>query len=219
LGGEHPDTAFFRERQEELRQERGVAMLGTDEASRTVLDKLTDEYNAAVAAGEAPQVAAASQGDNVSGFMYDKYLANGKNALAQKNLREAESCLRSAMEKGQGLADSDPRKCEGIRLLAMTIDMSGKPQDAIVLYENALTIAFKFIGWSDVQVAHSLASLAELHNKINDVGTARNYYKQAVATYSLALGKDHETTVALQAAYDAFMERMKEERKWKGWSN
>lgn len=215
LGAEHPDAAYFRERLDNLRQERAIATIGEDEASRTLLDKLTDEYNARVAAGQQPETAEAKPGDSVSGFMFDKYLSNGKTALNQKNWREAENSLRSAVDKGQGLADSDPRKCEGYRTLAVALEAQGKLNEAKELYQKGLTLAFKFIGWNDIQVAHCLAALAELHNKEADVGCAKNYYKQAIAAYTVILGKDHETTAALQTTYNAFLDRVKEERKWK----
>lgn len=218
LGAEHPDASYFRERLELARQVRAIAMIGSDEDSKTILDKLTDQYNALVAAGQTPEPPEAKVADSTAGYMFEKYLANGKNALAKKNALEAESALRSAVDKGQGLPDSDPRKCEGLRLLAAVVDAQGKQQEAKQLYETALTMAFKSIGWSDIEVAHSLAALAELHNKLGDVGIAKNYYKQAVATYALKLGKDDETTKTLQASYDAFIERIKEERKWTGWS-
>jgi tetratricopeptide (TPR) repeat protein len=216
LGGEHPDTGYFRERQEELRQLRSIAMIGQDD--KTVLDKLMDEYNAAVAAGQPTEPPAVAPGDNVSGFMFDKYIANAKNALAQKNLREAEVALRTAVEKAETMPDNDERKVEGFRLMGSVLDLQTKSQEAVQFYERALTLAFKYKGWNDIQVAHSLRALADLHKKLSDLGLAKNYYKQAIGTYTFALGKDHETVAELQTVYQEFLDHLKEERKWKGWS-
>lgn len=218
VGGEHPDTGFFRERLENLRSDRNIANIGKDEASRTLLSKLTDQYNEAVAAGTLP-VEEIKPADNMAGFMFDKYVSNGKNALAQKNMRDAESSLRSALDKTDGMANNDPRRCDALRLLASTLELQGKDPEAREYYEKCLTTAFTYIGWNDVQVAQSLASLAELHARINDVGLAKNYYQQSIASYTVLLGREHETVVALSETYDAFLQRIKEDRKWKGWSN
>lgn len=215
LGAEHPEVGYFRDRLEGLRQERSIAEIGADD--KTVFDKLSAEYDAAVAAGgdgkpeEAP-------GDSYSGFMLEKFIANGKNALTQKNVREAESFFRSALEKADSVSGTDPRKSECMRLLAQVLEANGKDNEAKELYEKALTTVFKFIGWQDIQIAYCLKGLADVHDRLNDFGLAKNYYKQAIAAYTTVLGKDDEATQALQVKYDAFVERIKSERQWKGWS-
>lgn len=218
LGGEHPDVGYFRERLDALRQERSLAQIGNDESSKTVLQKLTEEYNAAVAAGTyvEPQYGAP---DSYSGLMLDKFVANAKQALAQKNAREAESYLRSALEKAQNVPDNDPRKCEVMRTLAGVLESLGKDNESRELYEGALRVAFKNLGWQDIQVAQCLLALGDLHNKLNDFGLAKNYYKQALTAYTAIKGKDDETTKAIEEKYAAFIDRIKSERQWKGWSN
>lgn len=219
LGAEHPDSAFFRERLEELRRERSIAQIGADDQSKTVLDKLTAEYNAAVAeTGQPPVTTETAPSDNYSGLMFDKYVQNGKNAITQKNYREAESFLKSAMEKADALPNADPRKCDGIKLLADCLLMNNKDQEAKETYEKCLTIAFKFIGWNDPHVAECLGALAVVTSKMNDLGTSKNYYKQAVAAYIVLHGKESEQTVKLEAEYAEFIEKVKQENKWKGWS-
>lgn len=217
LGGEHPDCGYFRDRLDLLRQERSVAQIGGDEDSKTILDLLTAEYNAAVAAG-ADTTAPVTAADGYASLMFDKFISNGKNALAQKNLREAESYLRSALEKSDGVPSNDPKKCEGIRMLAGVLEAQGKDNESKELYERALTIAFKHLGWQDVQIAHCLFALAELHNKLDDFGKAKNYYQQAVVNFQATLGREHETTKAAEEKYAGFLDRLKTERQWKGWS-
>ncbi len=216
LGAEHPDVAYFRDRLDALRQEHAISQIGANE--KTVLDKLTDEYNAQPEElrGVKPEDTVL---DSYSGFMFDKFIVNSKNAIAQKNLREAESFLRSAMEKAEGVPNSDPRKCEGMRLLAQILESQNKDNEAKELYEKAITTAFRHIGWNDISIAHSLYSLAELHNRIDDFGMAKNYYKQALNSLSAGLGKEHETVQQAQAKYDNFLDRVKQDRQWKGWSN
>jgi tetratricopeptide (TPR) repeat protein len=216
LGGEHPDVGYFRERLEILRQERSLAQVGADELSQTVLTKLTNEYNAAVAAGTyaEPQH---KPPDSYSGLMLDKFIANGKQALSQKNAREAESYYRSALEKAQNVPDNDPRKAEVLRALAAVLDTQGKDNEAREMYEAALTVAFKNLGWQDINVAHSLHGLADLHNKLSDFGKAKNYYKQALIAFQAL--KDDETAKVLEEKYVQFIDRIKSERQWKGWSN
>ena len=217
LGAEHPDVHGFRERLDKLRQDRNMANIGQDEASKTVLDRLSDAYNAAVAAGEDP-TPPEQPSDNYSAFMVEKFIANGKTALSQKNIREAESQFRLAVDKAEAVDNRDARKLEAIRLLAGILESQNRDQEAKQLFERALTMAFRYIGWNDIQVAHALQSLADLHRKLGDVGLTKNYYKQCVATYSMTLGAEHETTVAAQAKYSDFLDSMKEETKWKGWS-
>ena len=216
LGAEHPDVAYFRDRLDALRQEQAIAQIGADD--KTVLDKLTDEYNAQPeeSRGLKPEDTVL---DTYSGFMFDKYMLNSKNAIAQKNPREAESFLRSAMEKAEGIPNSDPRKCEGMRLLAQILESQNKDNEAKELYEKAISTAFRHIGWHDIQIAHALYSLAELHNRMDDFGLAKNYYKQALTNLTAGLGKDHETTQEVQAKFDNFLDRVKQELQWKGWSN
>jgi hypothetical protein len=218
LGAEHPEAAFFRERLEGLRQERQMFQMGGDEGSKTVLDKLTDEYNAAVAAGQTPEKPQLKPTEALAGLMFEKYTANAKSALAQKNMRDSESFLRSAMDKAEGISNDDIRKYEAIRLLAATLELQNKDAEAKQLYEQGLTLAFKYLGWNDPQVAHSLAALAELHSRINDFGLCKNYYKQAIAAYSVVLGNDDPKVLELKNKYEEFILRVKEERKWKGWS-
>jgi tetratricopeptide (TPR) repeat protein len=217
LGAEHPDVGFFRERLESLRAERALFDIGA--GSETVLDKLNAEYQALLAAGTPPEPPVCAPADGYMMMMFEKYIANAKTALAQKNAREAESYLKSAMEKAEGVPNNDPRKCESMRLLGQTLETQNKDQEAKALYEQALVLAFKYIGWNDVQVAYCLQSLAQLHNKLDDFGMAKNYYRSAVTNFTATLGKDNDTTKALEEEYQAFIERVKSERKWKGWSN
>lgn len=218
LGAEHPDVGFFRERLESLRQDRAIAEIGAN--SETIWDKLNAEYQAALAAqGVPPALPECPPPDGYMTMMFEKYLANAKTALAQKNAREAESYLKSAMEKGEGVPNNDPRKCEAMRMLAQTLEAQNKDQEAKALYEQALTLAFTYIGWNDIQVARCLYALAVLHNRLDDLGFARNYFSQAVSNFVAILGKDNEETVALKEEYEAFLDRVKQERKWKGWSN
>jgi tetratricopeptide (TPR) repeat protein len=218
LGGEHPDVGFFRERLDTLRQERSIAQIGNDESSQTILHKLTAEYHAAVAAGTyvEPQYAVA---DGYSGLMLDKFIANAKQALAQKNAREAESYLRSALEKAQNVPENDPRKCEVLRSLACILEIQGKDNESKELYESALTVAFKNLGWNDFQVAQSLLALAELHSKLNDFGLAKNYFKEALTAYQATKGKEDEATKSVEEKYATFIDRVKTERQWKGWTS
>jgi tetratricopeptide (TPR) repeat protein len=218
LGGEHPDVGFFRERLDMLRQERSIAQIGNDEGSKTLLQKLTAEYNAAVAGGTyaEPQYAAP---DGYSGLMLDKFIGNAKQALAQKNAREAESYLRSALEKAQNVPDNDPRKCEVLRSLACILEMQGKDNESKELYESALTVAFKNLGWHDFQVAQSLLALAELHSKLNDFGLAKNYFKEALTAYQATKGQGDEATKSVEEKYATFIDRVKTERQWKGWTS
>jgi tetratricopeptide (TPR) repeat protein len=216
LGAEHPDVGYFRERLELLRQNRSIAQIGSDERSKTVLTKLTEEYNAAVEAGtyQEPQHKAA---DGYSGLMLDKFVTNAKASLAQKNAREAESYLRSALEKAENVPDNDPRKCETFRMFGAVLEQTGKDNEAKEAYEKALIIAFKNLGWQDVQIAHCLHALADLHNKLNDFGLAKNYYKQALTAFKAA--KDDENAKLLDEKMTQFVDRVKTERQWKGWSN
>lgn len=218
LGAEHPDVGFFRERLELLRQERAIAMIGNDEGSKTILDKLSEAYNAAVASGADPAPPPEAPVDSYSGFMFEKFIANARNALTQKNIREAENALRSAMEKSAGVPNSDPKKCEGVRLLAQVLEQQGKDMEAKQQYEEAATLAFKHIGWNDIQLAHCLRSLALLHARLEDFGTGKNYYKQAIAAFTTISGKEDPVTVELEEGYKSFIERLKQERQWKGWA-
>jgi tetratricopeptide (TPR) repeat protein len=217
LGAEHPDVHGFRERLDKLRQDRNLSNIGQDEASKTLLDRLSDEYNAAVAAGQDTTLPE-QPSDNYSAFMVEKYIANGKTAMAQKNVREAESQFRLAVDKAEAVDNRDARKLEAIRLLAGILEPQGRDQEAKQLYEKALTLAFRYIGWQDVQVGHALCSLADLHRRLGELGLTKNYYKQSIATYSMTLGPEHETTIATQAKNNDFLDSIKEDTKWKGWS-
>lgn len=218
LGAEHPDASYFRERLELMRQQRQLANIGNDEGSKTVLDKLTAAYNAKIAAGESVELPEEKPADSYSGFMFDKFMTMAKTSLAQKNLMEAENNLRSAMQKADGMANSDPRKSEGMRTLAQVLQQTKKENEAKELYEKALTHAFTYIGWNDLQVAHCLAALAEIHAAMSDFGTAKNYFKQALTVYKNVLGNEDEHTKAAQEKYDQFIERLQSEAQWKGWS-
>jgi tetratricopeptide (TPR) repeat protein len=218
LGAEHPDASYFRERLELMRSARQLANIGNDEGSKTVLDKLTAAYNAKVAAGESVELPEEKPADSYSGFMFDKFMTMAKTSIQQKNMMEAENNLRSAVQKMDGMANSDPRKCEGMRMLAQVLQATKKENESKELYERALTHAFHYIGWNDIQVAHCLAALADIHGAQSDFGTAKNYYKQALTVYKNVLGNDDEQTRTAQTKYDEFIERLQSEAQWKGWS-
>jgi tetratricopeptide (TPR) repeat protein len=217
LGAEHPDSGFFRERLENLRQQRQLAAIGADDDSKTLYDKLSEEYNAQLAAGVTPE-APVQPADSYSALMFEKYFNMAKTAMAQKNTREAETNLRSAVEKAAGVPANDPRKCEALRLFAAVLEAAGKDNEARENYEEALRLAFKYLGFNDVQVADCLTGLGRIHSRLNDVGLAKNYLRQAITAYTATLGREHETTVGAQQLYDEFMDRLKTEARWKGWS-
>ena len=219
LGGEHPDVGFFRERQESMRQQRQLAMIGKDEASKTLYDKYTEAYNAAVEAGEPPAKPQDATPDGYSTLMFEKFYNMGKNALTQKNTREAETSFRSATEKSAGVSGTDPRKCEAFRLLGQALEAQGnKENEARQNYELALDVALKFLGFNDPQIPECLGALASVHAKLNDVGLAKNYYKQAVTASVAIFGKDDPKSQLAQQRYDDFVDQLKSENTWKGWT-
>jgi len=198
-------------RESEETEQEETQSNASQEENRTILDKLIQDSSAAAGAEKSPQSSAIAISDPVSTTMVDKHLTNAKNFLNRGDVREAEFSVRSAMEKSGSLADSDERKSEILRFMAMIRDKQGKSAEAMELYEQALTTAFIHLGHSHIQVAHCLKDLAELQVKQDQLNLAKSYYRQAILLYTSTLGDTHQTTVELRTAYENFLDDLKEE--------
>jgi tetratricopeptide (TPR) repeat protein len=220
LGGEHPSTGYLREKLQACREERNIAILGRDEASKTLFDKLCEEQqaNPVILDPPAPPVVPTEGDDKFAVFMWEKFISNGTKELAQKNLRDAEGAFKSAVEKSDQLKPSDPRRCETLRMLASVFEQQGKIDDAISSYEKALTIAFHHIGNNSAETARCMEMLGDVFSSKEDFGLAKNYYKQASNAFIISVGRQHPDALAAQEKLAGLISRVKEEKKWGGWS-
>jgi tetratricopeptide (TPR) repeat protein len=223
LGAEHPSTGYLREKLQACREERNIATLGSDEASKTLFDKLCEQQQANPPVIEETPAAAPSAGapegdDKFAVFMWEKFVSNGNKELAQKNLRDAEGAFKSAVEKSDQLKPSDPRRCETLCLLAHVLEQEGKIDEAIASYEKALTIAFNHIGGNTAETARCMQLLGDVFSSKADFGLAKNYYKQASNAFIISVGRQHPDAVAAQEKLAWLIARVKEEKKWGGWS-
>lgn len=217
FGQEHPNTGFLREKQSAARQERELAQLGRDEGSKTLFDILAEQL-AARGGEREPEPPHDPSQENVAVFLFDKYLTNGRKDMSQKNWREAEGSLRSAVDRSQAFKPSDPRRCESLRLLAQVLEELGKVDEARSYYEQALTLAFKHIGGNSAESAKCMEMLGDHFSRKDEFGLAKNYYKQASNAFVLSVGGHHPDAVSAQEKLASLLSRVKEERKWGGWS-
>jgi tetratricopeptide (TPR) repeat protein len=221
LGSEHPSSGYLKEKLQACREERNIAILGKDEASKTLFDKLCEQQQAAPPVIEdplAPPPAAAEGDDKFAVFMWEKFISNGNKELAQKNLRDAEGAFKSAVEKSDQLKASDPRRCETLCLLAHVLEQQGKIDEAIASYEKALTIAFNHIGGNSAESARCMQMLGDVFSNKDEFGLAKNYYKQASNAFIISVGRQHPDAVTAQEKLTGLIARVKEEKKWGGWA-
>lgn len=215
LGGEHPQTAYLRERLHKLRSERDLAMLGRD--VKTLFDLLAEQLQSGFVEAEPTNIEDRTD-ENVAGYLWDKYIANGQKELLQKNLRDAEGAFRSAVERSQHFKADDPRRCESLRLLAHVLEEMGKGDEACSCYEKALIVAFRQIGPNSAESARCMEMLGDLFNRKDEFALAKNYYVQAGNAYILSLGRQHPDVLSTQEKLNGLLSKVKEENKWTGWS-
>ncbi|HEY9790260.1 MAG TPA: tetratricopeptide repeat protein [Candidatus Obscuribacterales bacterium] len=217
FGQEHPNTSFLREKQSTARQEKDLAQLGRDASCKTLFDMLAEQQSARGGEPEPLPPHDPSQ-ENVAVFLWEKYINNGSKDISAKNWREAEGSLRSALERAQAFKVSDPRRCQTLRLLAQVLEELGKVDEARSCYEQALTLAFNYIGANSAESAKCMEVLGDYFSKKDDFGLAKNYYKQAGNAFVLSVGSHHPDATAAQEKLSALLGRVKEEKKWSGWS-
>jgi eukaryotic-like serine/threonine-protein kinase len=216
LGSEHPDTCFMKEKMNAMRQDREISLLGKEDNCKTLFDTLSEQ--AASGAFTPDADAGDGSGENVAVFLWEKYISNGRKDMAQNHWREAEGALRAAADRAGQFRPSDPRRCETLRLLADVLVQMGKDEEARSCCEQALTLSFRHIGPNSAESARSMQMLGDQFSRKDDFGTAKNYYQQARNAFVLSLGKSHEETKAAQEKLEQLIAKVKEERKWSGWT-
>lgn len=212
LGEKHQHTQMLRDRLNTLRQEHQADLYGSH--VKTTFDQLLDREQQPHPQDSEQTVDKTDE--SVAVVMFEKYLTNAKKEIAQKNWREAENCLNSAVDKCNVFAKTDPRRYETLRLLANVLCEGGKSAQSRQCYEKALALAFDNIGAYCEETARCMDLLGDLYMREDDIVSAKNYYQQAISAYraSVGLEKAGET----QKKYNALIARIQEERKWQGWS-
>lgn len=99
--------------------------------------------------------------------LWEAATAAGVQALAQQHYAAAEQHFLAALARTEPAGPEVPRRVISLQHLATTCERSGKYQDAVLFYQQALALQEQLLGPDDLQLVELLHAYAGLLRKVS----------------------------------------------------
>ncbi|HEU5382794.1 MAG TPA: FxSxx-COOH system tetratricopeptide repeat protein [Ktedonobacteraceae bacterium] len=132
----------------------------------------------------------------------------GRLACTQEAWTQAEAWYRQALGIWEGVQGPPKPQAQILHNLAVLSQQLGRTDQALDLYQQALTLCEKALPPNHPDTAGTLHDLAHFHQLQQHDEEARSLYQQALAIRERALGPHHPKTEATRAAYAQLLREM-----------